>query len=246
MSRGTFDGVAESYDEALSKGLALSGENKHFFARGRLTWLARCLAPLREHPRSILDYGCGTGTSVPLFQEILGAEKVVGIDVSARSLDVAKHLHGSKDARFMEPSEYQPRGELDLAFCNGLLHHIAVADRPAALSYIHRSLRPGGLFALWDNNPWNPGARWVMRRISFDADAIPLSAMEARREIRRAGFEILRTDFLFIFPRPLRFLRALEPMLSRLPLGAQFQVLCRKPKQGQTVPVGRQGGLGGD
>jgi hypothetical protein len=26
----------------------------------------------------------------------------------------------------------------------------------AAVDYVYRSLRPGGLFAFWENNPWNP------------------------------------------------------------------------------------------
>jgi len=40
---------------------------------------------------------------------------------------------------------------------------------------------------------------------------------------------VLRTDFLFIFPKMLGFLRGLEPQLSRFPFGAQYQLLCRKP-----------------
>ena len=109
---------------------------------------------------------------------------------------------------------------------------IPVQERPAVINYISRSLGPGGLFALWENNPWNPGARIVMKRIPFDRDAIMLSALEAKRLLRDAGFEILRVDFLFIFPRALGWLRWLEPPLSRLPFGAQYQVLGRKPLPG--------------
>jgi len=47
--------------------------------------------------------------------------------------------------------------------------------------------------------------------------------------LRAGGFDVLRTDFLFYFPRVLRLLRGLERLLVRLPLGAQYQVLCRKP-----------------
>jgi hypothetical protein len=57
-----------------------------------------------------------------------------------------------------------------------------------------------------------------------------LSRERARnRLVQAGGFEILRTDFLFIFPNALRRLRRIEPWLSGVPLGAQFQVLCRKP-----------------
>jgi hypothetical protein len=42
--------------------------------------------------------------------------------------------------------------------------------------------------------------------------------------------EVIGTDFLFIFPKLLGWLRGLEPWVTRLPLGAQYQVLCRKPQ----------------
>jgi hypothetical protein len=83
------------------------------------------------------------------------------------------------------------------------------------------------LFALWENNPWNPGTRFAMRRISFDKDAVTLSPPQARRLVQTAEFQILRTDFLFIFPRLLRWLRPLESLLSRLPFGGQYEILCR-------------------
>jgi hypothetical protein len=77
-----------------------------------------------------------------------------------------------------------------------------------------------------ENNPWNPGARLVMARIPFDKDAEPLSPVEARRLLRSGGFarcSSLRT--LFYFPRPLAFLRPVEPLLALLPLGAQYYIL---------------------
>ena len=60
-------------------------------------------------------------------------------------------------------------------------------------------------------------------------NAIVLFPGEARRLMRNAGFEVLDTDFLFVFPAALSVLRGLEPALCKLPLGGQYQVLCRKP-----------------
>ena len=67
-----------------------------------------------------------------------------------------------------------------------------------------------------------------MSRIPFDRDAITIAPREARHLQRNAGFEILRTDHLFFFPRMLRWLRPLERMLVIIPLGAQLLVLARK------------------
>jgi hypothetical protein len=110
-----------------------------------------------------------------------------------------------------------------------VFHHIPPAERTLVARAVHAYLRPGGLFALWEHNAWSPAARYVMSRCEFDRDARPLSAVSARRLLSEAGFEVVATDFLFIFPRFLRWLRWSERLLTALPLGAQFQVLGRKP-----------------
>ncbi|HVM51459.1 MAG TPA: class I SAM-dependent methyltransferase [Candidatus Acidoferrum sp.] len=230
----TFDAYAAQYDAALQQGLAVSGEGKEYFAQGRINWLTKLLAGLREEPQSVLDFGCGTGTSARLFRDRFPRAEILGVDVSAKSLEIARELHGSRQIGFASLTEYQPEERFALAFCNGVFHHISLPDRAGAVNYVFRCLRLGGLFAFWENNPWNPGARLVMKRIPFDRDAIPLSPLNAARLLRAGGFQILRTDFQFIFPRVLKCLRGFEPILSRLPLGAQYQVLCRKP-EGATV-----------
>jgi SAM-dependent methyltransferase len=224
-----FDRYAADYELALAEGLSISGEDKNYFAQGRIAWLASCLRELVEKPRSALDFGCGTGSATPYLSDRIGVESVIGLDVSEKSLDVAKRTYGLERAQFFLFNQYQPSERIDLAFCNGVFHHIPLSGRAAAVDYIYRLLRPGGLFALWENNPWNPGTRYVMSRIPFDRDAITLAAPETRRLLRAGGFKILRTDFLFIFPRMLSWFRCVEPLVARLPLGAQYQVLCRKP-----------------
>jgi SAM-dependent methyltransferase len=231
-----FDQYADDYDRALAEGLSVSGEDKAYFARGRVAWLARVLATRGFEPASVMDFGCGTGSAVPLLLELAGGGEVIALDRSQRSLEVAQREHGSERVRFSLFEEYQPSGDVDLVFCNGVFHHIPPAERPAVIDYVSRSLRPGGLFALWENNPWNPGARYVMSRIPFDRDAVPLSPPQARQILRQGGFEVVRTDFLFIFPRVLGWLRGLEAPLARLPLGAQYQVLCRRPRESTVLP----------
>jgi SAM-dependent methyltransferase len=228
LDTSAFDAYAAQYDAALEKGISISGEGKDYFARGRVLWLRKVLSAMGLHPKSVLDFGCGTGTAAPLFKEILGAETVLGVDVSAGSLEVARKTHGDSAARFLSLNEYEPDASLDLAFCNGVFHHVPPNDRAGAVNYVWNALRPGGLFAFWENNPWNPGTRIVMSRIPFDRDAILVSPIVARSLLKAGGFQIVRTDFQFIFPRSLAVLRPLERVLSALPLGAQFQVLCRK------------------
>jgi SAM-dependent methyltransferase len=229
MTHSAFDNYSDAYDMALAEGLSVTGESKEYFARGRIAWLATCLGRLGKNPKAIIDFGCGIGSATPYLFDLLGAESVHGVDVSRPCLRVAEQTWGSEKAKFMTLDQYQPDGKVDLAFCNGVFHHIAPDDRSAAVKFVYRSLRPGALFAMWENNPWNPGTRYVMSRCPFDKDATMLRPAEARRMLHAAGFEIVGTTFMFIFPRSLGWMRGLEPLLSRLPIGGQYQVLCRKP-----------------
>lgn len=226
--KAAFDDFSTDYDAALAQGLAVTGENKDFFASGRTAWLSSCLRQVGQHHERVLDFGCGTGSASPFLLKDLAPKEILGVDVSAKSLEVARDIHSSAKVRFQLLSEYQPRGEIDLAYCNGVFHHIPPAERPEKVEYVHRSLRPRALFSFWENNPWNPGTRYVMSRTPFDRDAITLTPPQAGCMLKAGGFEILRTDFLFFFPRVLSWFRCLEPSLVRIPLGAQYQILCRK------------------
>jgi ubiquinone/menaquinone biosynthesis C-methylase UbiE len=239
MEKATFDQYANDYNDALAHGIKLSGENGAYFAQRRVEWMGRRLDALGVVPRRLMDFGCGTGSATPFLLNLPHAETLLGIDVSSRLLEVAQSEHGSQRARFMLADQY-PDGGIDVLYCNGVFHHIPPAERATAIDYMWRVLRPGGLVALWENNPWNPGTRLVMRRIPFDRDAVLVSPSNARSLLRRRGFTIAGTEFLFIFPRPLKFLRGLEPPLARYPLGAQYVVLARKPHSPSDRP-GRTG-----
>lgn len=223
-----FDDYAEDYAASMTQALSVSGEDIKFFARGRIAWLSHCLAKRDERPCTVMDFGCGIGSALPYLFDILGAKLVIGVDVSPKTLDRARQNLGGYRGEFMLINDYHPGEQIDLVFCNGVFHHIPVDQRAALITYIYQSLRPGGLFALWENNPWNPGTRYVMSQCLFDEDAITLTPPEARRLTRAGGFEVLRTDFLFIFPHFLRWFRPLETLVTQFPFGAQYQILCRK------------------
>jgi SAM-dependent methyltransferase len=223
-----FDPFADDYEQTLGRGLAVSGEGSQYFAEGRVAFLAQRLRALGVRPRTALDFGCGTGSSAPFLLGTLELESLVGVDVSRRSVAVAARHHGGDRTRFVPLDDHEPGADIDLAFCNGVFHHIPPIERGDAVAHVFRSLRPGGLWALWENNPYNPGTRWIMSRLAFDRDAITLAAGEAKRLVEAGGFEVLSVDHLFLFPAFLRPLRVLEPRLAHLPLGAQYQVLCRK------------------
>jgi SAM-dependent methyltransferase len=222
-----FDLSAE-YRQMLHQGIRLSGESQEFFIQGRLRSLLSHL-PRNFKVRRILDFGCGIGTAAPHLAAMFSGADVVGVDTSEKALEHAAEHHGSDRVRFRRLEELDHESDFDLCHVNGVFHHIQVESRAGAIAGIRRALRAGGRLALFENNPWNPGARMVMKRIPFDRDAVTLSPPEAIRLVRNAGFSgpTLRWS-LFYFPRPLAFLRFTEGALSHLPLGAQYCVLAAK------------------
>ncbi len=228
-SASPFDEYSLSYDKALQKGLAISGERKEYFAERRIAWLAAVLDRLNARVPAIMDFGCGPGDTSHLLLELPAAATVIGVDESEGLLDVARRSSSSPRVSFATLPEYSVSAAIDLVYCNGVFHHIPPAQRAETAAWIRDRLRPGGFFALWENNPLSPATRYVMSRIPFDKDAMLLSPRSAARLLEDAGLEVVRTEYLFLLPRWLAPLRVLERWLGWFPLGAQYLVLGRKP-----------------
>ena len=227
MTETLFD-LSEQYDEMLRMGVRLSGENPAYFMRERIRDLKKNLPPGWK-PSRILDFGCGTGESAAFLAQTFQGATVLGVDTAENAIQLAEGRHGSPDIRFGPLEAIRSEAPFDLCYVNGVFHHIEPDHRMAAVASIYAALAPGGHFALFENNPWNPGTRMVMRRIPFDRDAITLSPLETKRLVMGAGFIVPRTTrFLFYFPKMLRILRPLESALAGVPLGAQYYVLAKK------------------
>ena len=227
MDKNLFD-LSKEYEEMLNQGIRLSGEDRSFFITGRIQDLKKHLPP-NFKPRRILDFGCGIGDTTRFLADAFPVASVVGLDTAEEALEHARKNHGCPEISFCTLREFSGAGSVDLCYVNGVFHHIEPQDRPGAVQIIRTALAPGGFLALFENNPWNPGARMVMNRIPFDRDAQPLSPIETKRLLRQGGFNsFARARSLFFFPRALALLRFAEPWLARLPLGAQYYILAWK------------------
>ena len=227
MSETLFD-LSEEYEAMLNRGIGLSGETRDYFIAGRIQDL-RSQLPRGKNVKRILDFGCGTGNTSHYLSQQFPSAQIVGVDTSEKALSHAGRLYGSARIRFHSIHQLQDSGSYDLCYVNGVFHHIVPTDRPAAIRTIYQALAPDGYLALFENNPWNLGARLVMSRIPFDRDAQMLSPMETRQLVCAGGFKgrpIVRS--LFYFPRFLAGLRLLEPALAYLLLGAQYYILIAK------------------
>lgn len=230
MSRAEFDEFARKYEKTMERPCAVSGESPDFYAAGRMQW---CLRRLRHWlpADTVLDFGCGIGGSTRYFFDTLGCKSVIAIDRSVESLQVAKERYSGLNIQLTTPEDFAPSGNIPLAFCNGVFHHILPADRPQALAYIRAALSENGILAFWENNPWNPVVVYSMSLNEFDRDAQTLSPLRSVRLLRTAGFRVRFVDYCFFFPHFARGLRPLEPALRWLPLGAQYLVVAQKTKE---------------
>ena len=218
-------------DKELQKGLSLTGEDKLYYASERVKWLGHKLQSYSFSIENTLDFGCGDGATTPILLDQLKLKKVVGIDISNRSIEIAKTEYGTSSTTFYSLKEFSSSNEFDLVYTNGVFHHIQPANRLNTLSMIHHALRPNGLFAFWENNPWNIGTRIIMSRVAFDKDAIMISPSEAKKLITTIKFNVLDVSYKFIFPNILKRFRIFEKRLSRYPLGGQYLILAQKDTQ---------------
>jgi SAM-dependent methyltransferase len=226
-----FDKHAHRYELDLNEGLSATGESKEYFAEKRIKFLASDLG--KQRFKTILDFGCGTGTAEPLLDAAFQPNLIIGTDASRASGEIAARNSPADRFQFVLLEEFALSREVDLAYCNGVFHHIHPRDRPTNVRLIYDALKPKGIFSFWENNPWNPGTRYVMSRIPFDRDAIPISVIESRRLLADAGFHILDVSHHFYFPHALSFMRPVEKHLKRIPFGGQYHVLCQKPQSPQ-------------
>ncbi len=218
----------QGYDRQLAQGVALSGEDADYFAAGRVAAVKRRLGDAAPQVSAICEFGCGLGRNLRHLGEAFPRARLVGLDSSAEMVGQARRAGVGTRAVFEPSAEFRDTECFDLVFINGVMHHVPRPEREAVLRRVHALLRPGGLLALFDNNPLNPGAMWVMKRIPFDRDAEPVLAWTLARVARRAAFHVIGMETHFYFPRLLSRLRVLEPGLSWLPLGAQYVLYARR------------------
>ncbi|MBF0127705.1 MAG: class I SAM-dependent methyltransferase [Magnetococcales bacterium] len=228
-----FDRSGE-YNAMLAKGLALSGEDKGYFLRGRILDL-RARLPAAFVPRRILDFGCGLGDASHFLAHAFPQALVVGADLSEPTLEYARSHFSSERVTFCSIAALGELPRFDLCYVNGVFHHIEAGKREGTMELLRALLHPAGHLAVFENNPWNPGARLVMWRIPFDRDAVPVSS-PAMGRLLRSHFRVTSGPwFLFYFPSILKWLRAFEPGLARWPLGAQYYWIAT-PLDARTAP----------
>ncbi|MDX5361510.1 MAG: methyltransferase domain-containing protein [Alphaproteobacteria bacterium] len=185
----------------------------------------------------VLDVACGTGVTTRLAKRAVGAQgKVVGLDINAPMLAIARDLAPDLDIAWIEADACDTgleTGSCDAVISQHGYHYLP--DKPAALAEMRRALAPGGRIALsiWEgHSPYTAAlCEAVARFISADAARTQRSQRETpgpddlAQALTRAGFrdvEIVRQTLDIRVPSAREFV----PLhLGAMPIAGAFQAL---------------------
>jgi SAM-dependent methyltransferase len=126
------------------------------------------VAALLDHiegqpPFSILDFGCGPGRDLLAFQRL--GHRPVGLEGSARFVEMARELTGCEVLHQDFLSLDLPAARFDGIFANASLFHVPRQELPRVLLELRAALVPRGV--LFSSNPrgdnqegWSGGDRY--------------------------------------------------------------------------------------
>ena len=226
-SEAEFDKFADNYRDMIAKNVAISGEEPEFFHRYKVVAASEWVGRTGLMPRRILDFGSGTGNSVPHFRELFASVELLCADTSARSLEIAEQRYpGAANRLLVAPRAPLdlPDDSVDLCFSACVFHHIDHAEHFFWLGELLRVTRPGGALVIFEHNPFNPLTRHAVRTCPLDENARLVRPRALARSVGHAGWTNPHIAFRLFFPGFLGWLRPLEARLSRVPVGAQYSL----------------------
>lgn len=240
MEQAEFDKFADEYRTLHASNIKLSGESPEFFAEYKIKDVVRELQldakknnlVLPDQP-AILDFGAGTGASIPYFRKYFIGARITCLDVSKKSLQIG-------DERFSTQAEFRhfdgkeipfEDNTFDIAFAACVFHHIDHSEHLAHLSELHRILKHGGSLFIFEHNPYNPLTLHAVNTCPFDENAVLIRPSSMKRHFRTTGFPNPLIRYRIFFPAILRSLRTLELKMTWLLLGAQYYVWAKKTDQ---------------
>ncbi|MGA3055447.1 MAG: class I SAM-dependent methyltransferase [Candidatus Korobacteraceae bacterium] len=230
MSQPEFDRFSGSYEEQLKDPIRdrFMGSGPQFFHLRKRDLIREYFGARGIDTRGLryLDIGCGKGELLSLlrgdFLQIAGCDPSPGMLSSSQGVET----------RVQEDSGKIPFADAAFDFVTAVCvyHHVPPSSRLALTREAYRVLRPGGVFAIVEHNPYNPVTRLIVSRTPVDADAMLLRPSEAGGWMRMAGFSCHAPRYFLYFPEPI-YRRAgdqLERLLRSVPLGGQYAIFGSK------------------
>ena len=242
------------YDPSLFERIA-EAEPRSFWFRARNRLVADLLRKHFPDAESLLEVGCGTGVVLEHLRRELPGLRLVGSDLFAEGLEVARRRLPDVELVRLDARELPYDAEFDVVAALDVLEH--VDDEDAALSGLHRAAKPGGgAIVIVPQHPrlWSDldeivrhERRYTRRRLvdkvrsaGFEVEVVSswvttlLPAALLSRLVRRGGYDPVAE---LVPPRPLnavfeRVVDAERKLIGRgvsLPFGTSLLVVARKP-----------------
>lgn len=142
-------------------------------------------------------------------------------------MDAALRAHGRFTSELRNLDD-----DYDVIVVANVLHHMPRSDRLATAIELANRLKVGGKLIVFEHNPLNPIARWVVSHCPFDREAVLLFPGEVMEYLHQAGICIVGRSYITFFPRLLGFCRPIERLLTWCPLGAQYRISGQKSRKG--------------
>ncbi len=168
----------------------------------------------------VLSLGCGDGQ----FELMLApwAERVVGLDISAQGIDIAKRKAAQAnltnvDFVCMPFADLRWDDPFDTIICLAFLHHVPEPELQGLIDRCFTHLKPGGLFYSQD-----PNRHGVLRKLGrvvmgthydhyHSPDERELDPPELERQLRAAGFDAVTIRHIDLTLIPALYLLAKRP-----------------------------------
>src|ERR1700729_2225570 len=135
-----------------------------------------------------LDVCCGTGAGMRVLTSVCQGP-IIGVDFSAGMLAQARRAHPDATWVRADVRALPFAGAFDLAVSFGADGHFLPSERPALFAGVHRTLRPGGVFAFPVVAPQPITSRGYWALLGFDL------AMRVRNAVWRPPFVMYYRTF---------------------------------------------------
>lgn len=224
MKDSEFDKYAVGYDDILRNSVPGGMKESIYFAQYKIKLIELMVAD--RMMSKILDYGCGSGRSLPHLLKCFPESEIWGFDVSTESLAVAKE---ATPGVFLNTEwEVIKQNKFDLIIAINVFHHILPDDRLDALKKCYDALNANGNMIIFEHNPYNPATRWIFEHCPFDVNAEMISLKNMLKLSKKTNLKVTARGYTLFFPSILAPLRKFEYLLKMVPLGAQYYVQLEK------------------
>jgi len=229
MSNAEFDKFSSNYNAGFDNSLkSLAASNQEDYWNIKIDVLLRYLPQDKTKSLDLLDYGCGSADFLRLLAARCPGWNLNGCDISEGMLQEAEKRLAECSHSFNlwhdTPGTPLPENNYDLITAVCVFHHIPPDQWLSSSEKIYKALKPGGMFVMFEHNPWNPLTNHIVKNAEIDENAVLLSSIQSAGLLKIAGFVDLKVRHFLFFPPKYKCLSAFEKYLSAVPIGGQYSL----------------------